>query len=77
MTINSAETNLVGILAIFLVDKIGLTVSIRISVWFNLLGTALRLSTLFFGETEENDWIPAPDWCYPVALFATAVVSIR
>ena len=66
----------VGLLAIYLVDKIGLRVSIRISVWFNLIGTGIRLSTLFFGESEDGKWVAAPSWCYPVAVAATAVISV-
>jgi len=69
----------VGILAIYLVDKIGLKTSIRISTAFNLVGTVVRLATLFFGgyDPETSNWNPAPAWCYPVAIAATAVISVR
>jgi hypothetical protein len=67
----------VGLLAIYLVDRIGLRTSIQISVWFNLVGSGLRISTLFFGQTDDSgDFSSAPSWCYPVAITATAIISV-
>lgn len=82
----------VGVIAIYLVDKIGLKTTISISTWFNITGIIIRLSTLLFGgyngESESEiylthpgnetiEWSPAPNWCYPIALLGTGITAVR
>lgn len=78
----------VGILCIYLVDRIGLRYSLYCAMVFNTLGTVLRWVTLFHDGTDQancdnvtdsdvNTWLcPAPEWSYDVALLATAVTAL-
>merc|ERR1711935_390857 len=81
----------VGILCIYLVDRIGLRYSLYGAMISNTLGTLLRWVTLFHDGTEitncaddnngtengDNAWLcPAPAWSYNVALVATVITAV-
>merc|ERR1712150_415962 len=48
-----------------------------IATSFNLAGSAVRISSLFHEELDaEDNFLAAPKWCYPVALFGTAIMAV-
>ena len=77
----------VGILCIYLVDKIGLRLSLYCAMVFNTTGTVLRWVTLFHDGTNDKNcknvsvtddtWLcPAPEWSYTVAVVATGITAL-